>query len=69
MNETKTNIKYEEFNIEGKTKLEQIKEYQLFFKNRENSVVVDLFYVEIINIFKSKCNCGARKRFKFKCIL
>ena len=47
---------YKELVTEGKTKEEQNKEYHEFFIGRENSIIIDLFYTQIINIFK--CECG-----------
>ena len=47
---------YKELTTEGKTKEEQNKEYHEFFISRENSIIIDLFYTQIINIFKCDCN-------------
>ena len=47
---------YKELTTEGKSKEEQCKEYHNFFKSRENSIIVDIFYNQIINIFT--CTCG-----------
>ena len=47
---------YKELTTKGKTKEEQNKEYHEFFISRENSIIIDLFYIQTINIFK--CNCG-----------
>ena len=47
---------YKELTTKGKTKEEQNKEYHEFFISRENSIIIDLFYTQIINIFK--CDCG-----------
>ena len=47
---------YKELTTEGKSKEEQSKEYHNFFKSRENSIIVDIFYNQIINIFT--CVCG-----------
>ena len=47
---------YKELTAEGKSKLEQNKEYHNFFLSRENSIIVDIFYNQIINIFT--CACG-----------
>ena len=47
---------YKELNTEGKSKEDQSKEYHNFFKSRENSIIVDIFYNQIINIFT--CSCG-----------
>ena len=47
---------YKELTTEGKSKEEQNKEYHNFFLSRENSIIVDIFYNQIINIFT--CACG-----------
>ena len=47
---------YKELTTEGKSKEEQSNEYHDFFKSRENSIIVDIFYNQIINIFT--CSCG-----------
>ena len=47
---------YKELTTEGKTKEEQNKEYHEFFISRENSIIIDLFYTQIINIFKCDCD-------------
>ena len=47
---------YKELTTEGKSKEEQSKEYHNFFKSRENSIIGDIFYNQIINIFT--CVCG-----------
>ena len=46
---------YKELTTEGKSKEEQSKEYHNFYKSRENSIVVDIFYNQIINIFTCSC--------------
>jgi len=47
---------YKELTTEGKSKEEQSKEYHNFFLSRENSIIVDIFYNQMINIFT--CACG-----------
>ena len=47
---------YKELKTEGKSKEEQSKEYHNFYISRENSIIVDIFYNQIINIFT--CECG-----------
>jgi len=47
---------YKELTTEGKSKEEQNREYHNFFLGRENSIIVDIFYNQIINIFT--CTCG-----------
>ena len=46
---------YKELTTEGKSKEEQSQEYHNFYKSRENSIVVDVFYNQIINIFTCSC--------------
>jgi ubiquitin C-terminal hydrolase len=46
---------YKELTTEGKSKDEQSQEYHNFYKSRENSIVVDVFYNQIINIFTCSC--------------
>ena len=47
---------YKVLTTQGKSKEEQSKEYHNFFISRENSIIVDIFYNQIINIFT--CSCG-----------
>ena len=47
---------YKELTTEGKSKEEQSKEYHDFFLSRENSIIVDIFYNQMMNIFT--CACG-----------
>ena len=47
---------YKELTTEGKSKIEQNKEYHNFFIGRENSIIIDIFYIQIINIFTCKCD-------------
>ena len=56
LNQTKVISKYKELTTEGKSKEEQNKEYHNFFLSRENSIIVDIFYNQMINIFT--CACG-----------
>jgi len=46
---------YKELTTEGKSKEEQNKEYHNFFIGRENSIIIDIFYIQIINVFTCKC--------------
>ena len=46
---------YKELTTEEKTKEEQNNEYHKFFIERENSIIIDIFYIQIINIFTCKC--------------
>ena len=47
---------YKELTTEEKSKEEQSREYHTFFIGRENSIIIDIFYIQIINIFT--CRCG-----------
>ena len=47
--------KYEELKLDDKTKEEQSFEYNKYFLTRENSIITDLFYTQMINIFTCKC--------------
>ena len=49
--------KYEELNLDDKSKEEQSFEYNKFFLKRENSIIMDLFYTQLINIFTCKKGC------------
>ena len=46
---------YEELITKNKSIFELDKEYYLFYKKREDSFIIDLFYNQIINKFKCKC--------------
>ena len=46
---------YKELETKGKSKNVQNKEYHDFFVSRENSIIIDIFYIQIINIFTCKC--------------
>ena len=56
LNTVKGTPKYKELNDKGKSKLELFKDYDKLYKDRENSIIVDTFYGQNINIFQ--CNCG-----------
>ena len=56
MNQTKIISNYKELSTEGKSKEQQNKEYNDFYLCRENSIVVKIFYSQIMNIFV--CDCG-----------
>lgn len=48
--------KYLELDEDGKSKIEQNQEYDKFFQSRENSIVIDFFYGQIVNTFTcEKC--------------
>ena len=55
LNEIKYRSKYKELITDGKTKKQCDKEFDELFRSRENSVIIDTFYAQIINIFKCKC--------------
>ena len=55
LNQTKIISKYKELVTEGKTKEQQSNEYNNFFLCRENSIIVKVFYTQIMNIFTCKC--------------
>ena len=46
---------YKELTTTGKSKEEQNLEYHNFFIGRENSIIIDVFYIQMINIFTCKC--------------
>ena len=56
LNQTKIISQYKELATEGKTKEQQNYEYHNFYLCRENSIIVKVFYSQIMNIFK--CDCG-----------
>ena len=56
LNQTKIIQKYKELKTEGKSKEEQNYEYNNFYLSRENSIIVKVFYSQIMNIFT--CECG-----------
>ena len=47
--------KYEELDEKNKDKNEILKEFNELFKKREDSIIVDTFYLQIINTFECKC--------------
>ena len=55
-NRNKIIPKYKELEFKDKTKHNQCKEYDQYFLSMENSIITDLFYTQIINIFT--CHCG-----------
>ena len=56
LNEIKKPEPYKELSTLNKDKLECNKEFDETFKKRENSLIMECFYSQIINIFK--CECG-----------
>ena len=55
LNEVKRKAAYKELNTSKKSKIECDKEFDILFKSRESSIVIDSFYGQIINIFTCKC--------------
>ena len=55
LNEIKEKPSYTELSTINKTKIECDKEFYDNFKNRENSLIIECFYSQIINIFICKC--------------
>ena len=55
LNEVKVKPPYKELSTFKKSKIECNKEFDDNFKSRENSLVIDCFYSQIINKFKCKC--------------
>ena len=47
---------YKELSTENKTKIQQNDEYNNFYLSRENSIIINIFYNQIINVFT--CECG-----------
>ena len=56
LNQAKISNNYKELKTEGKSKKEQNYEYNNFYLSKENSIVVKVFYSQIMNIFT--CECG-----------
>ena len=56
LNEIECPAPYKELTTKDKTKKECDIEYDKYFKGRENSLIMETFYGQIINIFK--CECG-----------
>ena len=48
--------KYKELKTENKSKVEQNNEYHEWYLTRENSIIINVFYAQIINTFT--CECG-----------
>ena len=55
-NISKQNNNYEELITKNKSSHELDKEFDLLYRKRENSFIIDLFYNQILNTFKCKCN-------------
>lgn len=72
LNEVKFKGIYKELNTDGKSKLDCCKEYENFSISRENSIVIDTFYGQIINIFTCHCkyeNYSFQKMIDFPLLL
>ena len=65
-NRNKNKPKYEELILDEYVKEEQSLKYNEFFLKRENSVITDLFYTQMINIFTCKSGC---KSYSFQKLL
>ena len=66
LNEVKHPSPYKELTTINKTKLQCNKEFDDNFKEKENSLIMECFYSQLINIFK--CECGF-ETFSFEKIL
>ena len=55
MNRVKIIPPYIELDYSNKNKIELNNEYDKIFRRREDSIIVDTFYSQIINIFQCKC--------------
>ena len=55
-NRIKGNYIYEELDKNNKTKQELVKEFHNLFIKKEDSFIVDNFYIQLLNTYK--CNCG-----------
>ena len=56
LNKVKGSVRYKELDTKNKSKIQCDNEYNELFKSRENSIIVDTFYGQIINIFTCKCD-------------
>ena len=54
LNTVKVKIPYKELDTKNKSKIQCDKEFDDFFRKRENSFIMDVFYGQIINIFQCK---------------
>lgn len=48
-------IKYEELSTKNKSKYEISRDFDLLYRKRENSFILNLFYPQMINTFQCKC--------------
>ena len=56
LNKIKGKKPYKELETKNKSKIQCNNEYNSLFKSREDSIVIDTFYGQIINIFNCTCN-------------
>ena len=56
LNEVLHPAPYKELSTLNKSKIECDKEFDEVFRKRENSLIMDVFYGQLINIFKCECN-------------
>ena len=47
---------YKELNFDSLPKKEQSNEFNKSFRSKEDSLIVDLIYIQFINLFTCKCN-------------
>ncbi len=66
LNEVKNPPPYKEIPTYKKSKIESDKKFDEVFRERENSLIMDVFYGQLINIFKCECNL---ETFSFEKIL
>ena len=66
LNEVKNPPPYKEMPTYKKSKIECDKNFDKIFRERENSLIMDVFYGQLINIFKCKCDL---ETFSFEKIL
>ena len=69
LNKIKNKPVYRELDTKNKTKIECDKEYYDLCKLREDSIVIDTFYGQIINIFTCKNNRCNQQTFSFQKVL
>ena len=69
LNKIKNKPPYKELDTKNKNKIECDKEYYDLCKLREDSIVIDSFYGQIINIFTCKYNNCKQQTFSFQKVL
>ena len=55
-NRIKGKFIYEEIEYNNQSKQEVVENFHNFFIKKEDSFIVDSFYIQLLNIYK--CNCG-----------